>query len=282
MAFDWLDAAASVFNGFMGASSQSDTNAANAQQAQNQMDFQERMSSTSHQREVKDLIAAGLNPILSATRGASSPGGAMAVMQSPYQAGVNAMSGSSSAGLNRAHTAKAEAETERVEEETISAREAARAAKRLNDMEESDFSKVRQSGQLYMLRATQQFMTGHYGQGIKHQEEKNLVYEWQKRLDNSIRSLEQSIRTGRAHEASLRAGAAFDVAKTALAKLQVNEARSSSDFYGDVGKSVHYLREGEKAVSTAAEIARARSSMSLGNRAADLNDRKFKWMREGK
>ncbi len=50
----------------------------NAAQAQTQMDFQERMSSTSHQREVKDLLAAGLNPILSANSGASTPSGASA------------------------------------------------------------------------------------------------------------------------------------------------------------------------------------------------------------
>ncbi|AXH75127.1 MAG: DNA pilot protein [Microviridae sp.] len=62
------------------------TSAASLWQADRQMKFQERMSNTAHQREVSDLKAAGLNPILSANSGASTPAGSAASLQNPLSA----------------------------------------------------------------------------------------------------------------------------------------------------------------------------------------------------
>lgn len=77
----WWQIAAALAGAIAQQQGQRDANRNNRRIAREQMDFQERMSSTAHQREVADLKKAGLNPMLSANAGASSPTGASSVDQ---------------------------------------------------------------------------------------------------------------------------------------------------------------------------------------------------------
>jgi hypothetical protein len=73
----------------------------NAQQAQLNRDFQRQMSNTAHRRQVRDLKAAGLNPILSANQGASTPSGSQASASRPETTGSLLINANNAAALKQ-------------------------------------------------------------------------------------------------------------------------------------------------------------------------------------
>lgn len=84
-------------------------NVASARAAQEQMDFQREMSDTSYQRQIKDLAAAGINPMLvTKLGGASTPPGAMPSFVNPAAMAAQSFSAvqSSGAAAKQAETAE--------------------------------------------------------------------------------------------------------------------------------------------------------------------------------
>jgi len=90
---------APIIGGAMSYLGGKEQNVASAQAAQKQMDFQREASDTSYQRQVSDLKAAGINPMLVAKLGgASTPGGAMPQFVNPGAMAAQAYSGAQSSG----------------------------------------------------------------------------------------------------------------------------------------------------------------------------------------
>jgi len=100
--------------------SQEDTNKASAHEADINRQWMTEMSNSAHQREVKDLVAAGLNPVLSTGVGASTPGGSMPSLSAP---GVAA-----SRSFSDATTALSSARVSREQVKTLQSQQAVNSA----------------------------------------------------------------------------------------------------------------------------------------------------------
>lgn len=109
-------AAAGAYLGYRGAKA---ANRETAASTAKQMAFQERMSNTAHQRQVNDLRAAGINPILSAKLGgASTPQGASYTAQNVGLATTQGFSNVAGGMQSIASARQSQAQTKQIQAQT--------------------------------------------------------------------------------------------------------------------------------------------------------------------
>lgn len=208
----------------------------NSKQSDKNRDFQEEMSNTAHQREVQDLMAAGLNPMLSAKLGgASSPGGSTASMPDLGSTLNNAMTVASNSAKQRAEVDLIKAQTTTAE--TQAALNQAAAVKTAADTAVSNQSAATAAFELERRQYLKDTFNEWWVQGrsLDTQDLQNTLKRYESNRDyNAVRALDQlAIRYGYSNFREAADSTAFlnDLKRYELTATQLPKARAEADFY---------------------------------------------------